>query len=202
MAQEFRFAGQPQEVIADHLIRSLRRLAAGPEAEEHAGDDRTIGLEFDAVLAAKVKMAAAQHLLEEPEEPFHLPAVLVDQTDDLGRHVQQVGGDPQDAVAACTGGTTTILAAAGVRRTGDAHQADRMIGLGFLFAVGERHQLVAQDTCRAIGVRQRSRFQNLGRTVIPHAANLAAVHRVDFVEQRELGIATIHHVQTVGFLPF
>ena len=105
-----------KDATCDHAC-GIHRLAAGPEAEEHAGDDRATGLEFDAVLAVKVKMAAAQHLLEEPDEPFHFLAVLVDQTDDLGRHVQQVGGDPLDAVAACTGGTTTILAAAGVPST-------------------------------------------------------------------------------------
>ena len=42
-AQEFRFAGQPQDEIADQIVGSLRRLAAGPEAEEHAGDDRAMG---------------------------------------------------------------------------------------------------------------------------------------------------------------
>ena len=114
----------------------IRRLAAGLEAEEHTGDDRAIGLEFDAALAVKVKMSAAQHRLEEPEEKFNLSATLVNQSDDLGGHVQQVRGNPQGAVDASTGRTTAVLAAAGVRRTGDAHHADRMIGSGLLFAYG------------------------------------------------------------------
>ena len=41
--QEFRFAGQPQEEIADQIVGLLRRLAAGAEAEEQAGDDRAMG---------------------------------------------------------------------------------------------------------------------------------------------------------------
>ena len=44
VVQEFRFAGQPQEEIADQIVSSLRRLAAGPEAEDHAGDDRAMGM--------------------------------------------------------------------------------------------------------------------------------------------------------------
>ena len=188
MAEEFRFAGQPQKVIADQLIGSLGRLVAGPETTEPAGDDRAMGLDFDAVLAVKVERAAAHQLRKEPEKQFHLPAVLVDQTDDLGRQVQQVGGDPRDAVAVGTGGTTAILAAAGVRRAGDAHHADRLIGLGFLFALGELHPLVAQVTCRAIGVRPWSRVQNLGRTIIPQAANIAAVHRLDLLPFALIGL--------------
>ena len=51
MRQQFRLRGQAAEVEADHLVRPQRRLATGPEADEQTGDDRTVGLNFDAVLA-------------------------------------------------------------------------------------------------------------------------------------------------------
>jgi len=58
---------------------------------------------------------------------------------------------------------------------------------------------VAQDAYRAIGVSQWSRFLILERKVISQVGKIAADLRLDSVEQRELGPATIHHVQPVGF---
>ena len=43
----------------------------------------------------------------------------------------------------------------------DAHQADGVIGTGVSFAVGEPHDLVAEDAGGAVGVGQRSLFQHL-----------------------------------------
>jgi hypothetical protein len=74
-----------------------------------------------------------------------------------------------------------------------------MIGLGFLVGVGEPHQLVALDASSAIGVRQWSRSQHCGRTVLRQAANRAAVLCRGWVEKQERGPATIDHVQPVGF---
>ena len=48
MGQQFLFLGQAGEVVADHLVGPQRRLAARPQADEHAGDDRAIGLNLDA----------------------------------------------------------------------------------------------------------------------------------------------------------
>ena len=45
------------------------------------------------------QVPAAQDLLEEAEEDLDRPAVLVQERDDLRRHVQQVGHDAQHAVA-------------------------------------------------------------------------------------------------------
>jgi hypothetical protein len=44
------------------------------------------------------QMAAAQHMLEEPEEDLDCPAMLIQHRNRFGRHVEKVRGDPQDAV--------------------------------------------------------------------------------------------------------
>src|ERR1700675_4560037 len=77
--QEFRFAGQAAEIEADHLVGPQRRLAPRPEADQQAGDDRTVGLNLDAVGAVAEQVPAAQHVLEEPEENLDGPAETIDQ---------------------------------------------------------------------------------------------------------------------------
>lgn len=45
------------------------------------------------------EMRTAQKLFEKPEENFDDPPLSVEQRNDLGGNVKQVGGDVQDAVA-------------------------------------------------------------------------------------------------------
>jgi hypothetical protein len=73
-----------------------------------------------------------------------------------------------------------------------------MVRLIFGLAVGEMHELITQDTGGAGLVRQGPVFQDLRRAIVPQAADVAAVRFHDAVEQRELGVAPIHHVQPVG----
>lgn len=53
--QQFGFARQPAEVEADHLVRAQRRLAAGPQADQEAGDDRAVRLNLDAILVGRTE---------------------------------------------------------------------------------------------------------------------------------------------------
>ena len=99
VGQQFVLLGQTGEVMADHLVGPQRRLAARPQADEHAGDDRAVGLNLDAHRIVAQQVPAAQHVLEEAKEDFDRPAVAVNQGDDPGRQVEQVGGDQQEAVA-------------------------------------------------------------------------------------------------------
>ena len=48
MGQEFVLVCQTGEVMADHLVRPQCRFATRPQADEHAGDDRTVALNLDA----------------------------------------------------------------------------------------------------------------------------------------------------------
>ena len=95
MGQQFVLLRQTREVMADHLVRPQRRLAARPQADEHAGDDRTVGLNLDAHRIVAEQMPAAQHVLEKAKENLDRPAVAVNQRDDPGRQVEQVRGDQQ-----------------------------------------------------------------------------------------------------------
>ena len=57
---EFLDRGPVHQVEAEHLVRAFGRFAAGPEGDQQAGDDRTVGLDFDAVLAVTEQVAAAE----------------------------------------------------------------------------------------------------------------------------------------------
>ena len=84
-------------------------------------------------------MPAAQHVLEEAEEDLDRPAVAVDQGDDPGRQIEQVGGDQQQAVA---GRAAAFL----VRRGLHDDQAQRMIGPVFgVFVFAEAHDGIEHD---------------------------------------------------------
>jgi len=76
MGQQLVFARQAAEIVTDHFIRPLRRLTTCPQADQHAGDDSAVGLNFDAGLAMAQKVAAAQNLFEKSEEDFNLPIII------------------------------------------------------------------------------------------------------------------------------
>ena len=73
MGQQFLFAGKPAEKETDHLVCPLGRLATRPQADQEAGNDRTIRLDLDAVLAMAQQVSAAQKVLEEPKKDFNGP---------------------------------------------------------------------------------------------------------------------------------
>jgi len=49
VSQQFVEVRDSDEVPAEHLVRSQCRLLAGQQANQHAGDDRAVGLDVDAV---------------------------------------------------------------------------------------------------------------------------------------------------------
>ena len=77
MGQQFGFGGPTHEKIAQHLVRAPRRFAAGPEADQQAGNDRAVGLDLDPARIVAQQMPAAQQVFEGPEEDFNLPAMEV-----------------------------------------------------------------------------------------------------------------------------
>ena len=87
MSQQFFLIGHAAEVPADHLVGPQRGLLSGSQAD-HARDDPTIGLQFDAGLRMSRLMAATEQVLEEPKQDFNLPAIVVQQRNDVGRTVQ------------------------------------------------------------------------------------------------------------------
>ena len=109
---EFRFAGKAAEEMTKHFERSLGRLSAGPNIDQQASDHCAVALNGDAVGAVADQVRAAQKLFEETEEYFNYPALQVDQRNDFGGHIEQVGNNPQDSIAAGGGaGETSTIAA-------------------------------------------------------------------------------------------
>ena len=91
--------GPAQHVEAEHLVRALRRLATRPEGQHQAGDDRAVGLNLDAVLVVTQQVTAAQQMFELAEKDLDGPTVGIEKCDDFGGDIEQVRGNPQDAVA-------------------------------------------------------------------------------------------------------
>ena len=58
MGQQFVFVGPTDQVVAQHLVRAFGRLAAGPEVDQQAGDDRAVRLNLDPVRVMAQSAAA------------------------------------------------------------------------------------------------------------------------------------------------
>ena len=99
MCYQLFFVSQTREVVADHLVSAFRGFAVGPQANQHAADDRTVALNLNSVAAVADEVATAQHVFEEAKEDFDCPTVLVNQRDGLGGNIHQVRADTQDPVA-------------------------------------------------------------------------------------------------------
>jgi hypothetical protein len=67
VGQPFVFSRSADQVIAQHLERAFGRLAAGPEVDQQAGDDRAVRLNLDPVGMMAPQMPAAQQVLERAE---------------------------------------------------------------------------------------------------------------------------------------
>src|ERR1700728_4168450 len=96
MSQQFLFAGQAREVVADHFVSAQRWLTPRPQADKHAGDNRTVRLNLDALLALAEQVPTTQHVLEEPEKRFNRPAMQEDQTDHLRARAEELCRDSRD----------------------------------------------------------------------------------------------------------
>jgi hypothetical protein len=99
MILQFVLFGQPGEVVVKHLQRGFGRFAVGPQAQQHAGDDRAVHLDAEPFGFVAEQVPAAQQMLEEAEEKFNREPVLILQRDDLGGDIEQVGRDAKQTVA-------------------------------------------------------------------------------------------------------
>src|SRR5262245_61177298 len=120
-------------------------------------------------------MPAAEDMLEEAEEDLDRPAVDVNQGNGFRRYVEQIGGDPQQAVAGLPGRVAAILAATGVRADPYGDQANLVIRTRLGLAVQpDLDALVSDDVQRAVGIGQRPRFEHLVVAVVAQSADVAA----------------------------
>ena len=68
MGQQFVGVGPAHQVVAQHLVRAFGRLAASPEVDQQAGDDRAVRFNRDPVRVMTQQMPAAQQVFERAEE--------------------------------------------------------------------------------------------------------------------------------------
>lgn len=73
MPLQFFGARPSREEKADHLEGSLGGLTAGVEHDQQAGVDATVDLDLDAIRFCGQEVAAAEKLLEHPEEVLNQP---------------------------------------------------------------------------------------------------------------------------------
>ena len=76
MRQQFVFVGPTHQVVAQHLVRTFGRLAAGPEVDQQTSDDRAVGLDLDPVRVIAQQVPAAQQVLERAEEDLSVPIIV------------------------------------------------------------------------------------------------------------------------------
>src|SRR5712691_137869 len=76
VGEQFFFAGPSQKVPTQHLVRPQVWLALGPDVDQHARDQRTVGLNGDAVRCGTKQVLTTQHVLEKPEVDLRLPAIM------------------------------------------------------------------------------------------------------------------------------
>ena len=67
MGQQFVCISPAHQVVAQHLVGPFGRLAAGPEVDQQAGDDRAVRLKLDPVRMMAQEVPAAQQVLERAE---------------------------------------------------------------------------------------------------------------------------------------
>ena len=76
VCQQFLLAGPVHQVVADHLVGAQCRLTARPQTDQHAGDDRAIGLDTDTLGVIAQQVTTAENVFEEAKEQFSLPLIL------------------------------------------------------------------------------------------------------------------------------
>ena len=79
MSFQFIFLGQAREVVVKHFECGLRRFAVRPQAQQHAGDDRAIDLNPQAIGFVAEQVPTTEQVLEEAEEQLDGKAVLIQQ---------------------------------------------------------------------------------------------------------------------------
>ena len=139
-------------------------------------------------------MTTAKYLLKEPEENLNRPSLGEYQTDHVRWYVSQVCGNSQNAIAVDSARTTTILASRRVWVDANADNTRWMIDAGIF---GKLHDFIADDFVELRVVVAVILFHYRPHTVVTQAADVAALGVDDLIEQRELRIATIGHIQSV-----
>lgn len=77
MRHQLGFAGKSAEFEANHFESPFGWSTTSPKTSQHAGNHCAVRLNLDAVLTVAQQVAAAEEMLEKPEEDFNYPNVVV-----------------------------------------------------------------------------------------------------------------------------
>lgn len=188
MGLQFRFAGPALEVELNHLQGAHRWLAANPQTDQQAGDDRHIDLDSDARVTVRQQVPATQDAFEPAEEEFHAPAITVGQSHQLGSEVEAAGRQQQD-----------LRTALGVGRAGSNFQ-DAQVLLEDAATLGttEPNDAVAAHAGRLGLGRQRPFGDDGPDRMGAEAADEVAFGVDDVLEELLLGITAVDDVEALG----
>ena len=125
--QQFFFIHHAAEAPPDHFVSSQRWLLTDPQADQHAGDDRTADLQFDAVLRMTQQMTTAQQALEETKEGLEYSAKVIQQRDDFGGNVRQIRRDAEESIIVLSRRSSARSTFRLVRLRFNNNQSHRMI---------------------------------------------------------------------------
>ncbi len=170
MRHEFVLIGQTCEVKADHFVSPKPWLFSRPQGDQHAGDNRAISLNLNAIFVLAEQMAEAKYLLEKAEEDFDRPPFRKDQTDDVRRHIEQISRNSQNAVAINAAGAAAILSTSCVRVGANANNSHWMIEVG---TFGELYDFITDDFIQFGAVVAVVLFHHRVNTVVAHQLTVA-----------------------------
>lgn len=182
--EDFLDGNQPADGQAHEAVVVAAGAAAGFDGHQQRGDDGDVDLEGHALLGLAEKMLEADHALEPAEEQFDLPAMLVDQGDDLGRQVGAVGQQLQRAIR--------------LVGVGDADAAQGLVQRRATDAPADADEIVAEHAGFEVGGAERPGFEGLHVGGLAEAYDEVALSIKDVGQEIVLLESAVEDVQAAG----
>src|SRR3954452_17866394 len=148
-------------------------------------------------------MPTAENVFEKAKEQFDQPAMLIDVCNDFGRHVEQVRGNPHDAIAGRPRSASLGPAGPFVRRRLNQDHSNGMVGpfSVFLFPPQVHHE-IPQHAGFPGSYGDRTLFDDaLEIASVANAAYVTAAGGHDLIPQEKVSVPAVQDVAAVWFQP-
>lgn len=182
--EDFLDGDDPADGQAHEGVVVAAGAAAGFDGHQQGGDDSDVDLEGHALLGLAEKMLEAGHALEPAEEQFDLPAMLVDQGDDLGRQIGAVGQQFQRPIR--------------LVGVGDADAAQGLVQGRAAVAPADADEFVAEHADFEVGGAERTGFEGLHACGVAQPRDEVAVGLEDVGQQFVLLESAVEDVEAGG----
>ena len=193
MFENLLFARPALLVQAEQFVRPLVRFHGAGQLDQQARDQRAVDLDLDAAGVLAEQVATRQDAFEPAEKQLDQPAIAVQKDEDFRRHIEEIG-DQDDVL-----GGRLAFAAATFGMVRDAHDDAPLEVIGMFDPLGLRRAHpsdgVLQNTGRGGNISRRF---GLEVVVVADAADVAAACLDDVVVQRELLVAAVNDIATIG----